>query len=231
MRPGCYLPGMAPPSYRLDTVCANLIERLEGARPTWIGDAAGAEAGFRRIADEQVEALLAEHDELMAGSSWGALLRREVLETFLPRYTRLAVDHNQDEGAGYHAWRRGDPVARVIATLVALFMAAGVYRFSHHPLSLVVFAVALLVPFVPEIRRTWYRRQYRSLLQEVVDDMGRIQDSLDEAPARPVPALAEPTPRTVADRVAADSSVSDSAAADGTVANGAARRAQDHQRS
>ncbi|MCK6502465.1 hypothetical protein L6R53_03555 [Myxococcota bacterium] len=175
---------MPPPSYRLDTVCANLIERLEGARPTWIGDAAAAEAGFRRIAEEQVEALQAEHEELLAGSPWGTTLRREVLETFLPRYTRLAVDHNQDEGAGYHAWRRGDPVARALATLAAFFLAAGLYRYTHHPLALAVFALALLVPFVPEIRRSWYRRRYRGLLQEVVDDMARIQDSLDEAPPR-----------------------------------------------
>lgn len=173
---------MPPSSYRLDVVSANLIERLEGARPTWIGDAAAAEAGFARIASEYVATVVAEHDNLMGTPGWGALLRREVLDTFLPRYTRLATDHNEDEGAGYHAWRRGDPVARVLATFVALSCATLIYRITEYPLSLGLFVVALAVPFLPEIRRGWFRRRYRGLLQEVIDDMGRIQDSLDAAP-------------------------------------------------
>lgn len=177
---------MPPSSYRLDTVSANLIERLEGSRPTWMGDAAAADAGFRRIADEYVTTVVAEHDQLMGEPGWGALLRREVMETFLPRYTRLAIDHNQDEGAGYHAWRRGDPVARVLATFAALGGASLVYRFTHHPLSLGLFIIALAVPFVPEIRRQWFRKRYRDLLQEVVDDMSRIQESLDAAPPQDV---------------------------------------------
>jgi len=193
---GATFRAMSPSPYRLDVVSANLIERLEGARPTWIGDAAAARDGFRRIAAEQVDTVVAEHDELMGDRPWGRLLRREVMETFLPRYTRLALDHNMDEGAGYHAWRRGDPVARVLATFVGLAVAELLYRFTHHPLSLGVFVLALAMPFLPEIRRGWYRRRYRSLLQEVVDDMGRIQDSLEAAPPKDIPELAaEPEPR------------------------------------
>lgn len=177
---------MPPASYRIDVVCAKLIERLEGARPTFQGDRAEAESRFRAIAEEQVEGVIAEHDEIMGTPGWGALLRREVMETFLPRYTRLALDHNQTESAGYHAWRRGDPVARIVMTFAALGAASVVYRFTHHPLSLALFVLALAVPFLPEIRRGWYRKRYTDLLQEVVDDMGRIQESLDAAPPRMV---------------------------------------------
>lgn len=173
---------MTVASYRIDQVCADLIERLEGARPTFENDRAGAEAAFERIAREHVAAVLAEHDDLMGTPGWGVLLRREILETFLPRYTRLALDHNQLEAAGYHAWRKGDPVARVLMTFVALGGASLVYRFTHHPLSLGLFVIAMMVPFIPEIRRGWYRKRYRDLLQEVIDDMSRIQDSLEKAP-------------------------------------------------
>lgn len=182
---------MPPASYRLDVVCAKLIERLEGARPTFQGDRSAAQAAFRRIAEEHVDGVIAEHDEIMGTPGWGALLRREVLETFLPRYTRLALDHNQLEAAGYHAFRKGDPVARVAVTFAALAFAAVVYRLTFHPLSLALFVFAFAVPFVPEIRRSWYRKRYADLLQEVVDDMGRIQQSLDDMP-----------PRAVEDRIA-----------------------------
>jgi len=191
---------MSPPSYRLDRVSANLIERLEGARMTWMGDSKAAQEGFRRIAEEYVDTVVAEHDELLGSPSWGALLRRELLQTFLPRYARVAIDHNEDEGAGYYAWRRGDPVARVLASFVALGGASLIYRFTHHPLSLGLFIVALAVPFLPEIRRGWYRRRYRALLQEIIDDMGRIQDSLDAAPPQALHGEATPTPEAPATR-------------------------------
>jgi hypothetical protein len=174
---------MTAPSYRLDTICANLIERLEGARRTWSGDPDGARRELTRIADEQLTRILAEHDELVDTPGWSALARREVMETFLPRYLRLAVDHNALEERGYDAWRQGDPIARIVGTVVSMTVALGCVRLVHHPAALVLVPVALAVPFVPEIRRLHFRRKYRVLLQEVVDDMGRIQGELDRFPA------------------------------------------------
>lgn len=170
---------MTVSSYRLDTVAVHLIERLEGARRSYQDRPAEAKVAFAGIADEELARIIAEHDDLMDDSGYGDRLRREVHETFLPRYVRLAADHNALEAAGYHAWRRGDPIARGATTLAALLVALGVVRTVHHPVALVVFAVVLLVPFLPEIRRGHHRRQYRRLLQEVVADLGRIQDRLD----------------------------------------------------
>ncbi len=194
---------MTPPSYRLDVVCGSLLERLEGTRRTWLGDPEAARAGFRRIAEEVVDGVVAERAALMGEDGWGEVLRREVLETFLPRYTRLAVDHNALEEAGYRAWRGGDPVARVVAGLLALLAAALVARFVHHPLALVAFAGVLVAPFTPEIRQSWFRRRYRRLLQEVIDDMARIQDELERQgdPAlllADAPPASEPARRPVA---------------------------------
>jgi hypothetical protein len=170
---------MTVSSYRLDTVAVHLIERLEGARRSYQDRPAEGEAAFVRIADEELGRIIAEHDELLDDPGYGDRLHREVHETFLPRYVRLAADHTALEAAGYHAWRRGDPVARGATTLGALLVALGFVRTVHHPVALVVFAVVLLVPFLPEIRRGYHRRQYRRLLQEVVADLGRIQERLD----------------------------------------------------
>lgn len=175
---------MPPPSYRLENAALALIERLEGARPTWMGDDEAARAGLRRIAEEHIDALIGEREELLGPDATAQALRRELLETFLPRYTRLALDHNRDEAAGYHAWRRGDPLARILATAAAFVAAGALLRLIHHPLAIGLFGLVLLVPFLPELRRWSYRRRYRALLQEVVDDMARIQQSLDEAPPR-----------------------------------------------
>lgn len=171
---------MAPPSFRLDNVCLKLIERLEGARRTWRGDPAGAEEGLRRIGEETMDRLVAEYREVMGPGPYADALRHEALETFLPRYIRLAVDFNAIEEQGYLTWRQGDPVARVVAGGVALLAAMALQRIIHHPLAVIGFALALLVPFVPEIKGWFYRRQYGRLLGEVIEDMTRIQPDLDE---------------------------------------------------
>jgi hypothetical protein len=198
---------MTTASYRLDSICGNLIERLEGARRTWRADPESAARGLRRVAVEQLDRVLADYEEMYDGAAWPDTVRREVLETFLPRYTRLAIDHNHLEERGYDAWRNGDPIARLIGGLVALSAAGVLVRVVHHPASLVAFVVALAVPFVPEIRRFYFRRQYGQLLQEVVDDMSRIQAELDRYPAAhgkksPFLALApdlEPDPPSTSD--------------------------------
>jgi hypothetical protein len=165
--------------YRLDTVAASLVERLEGARRTWVGQPTAAAEGMTRIASETLDLVIAEHDRIMPGSRWGPMLRRELMETFLPRYIRLAVAHNAQEADGYGAWRGGDPLARVAATGGALMGAIILERLLHHPLTLLLFIFALFVPVLPELRAWYHRSRYSGALQDAVDDMGRIQEELD----------------------------------------------------
>lgn len=183
---------MTAPSYRLDTIALNLIERLEGARRTWATDPDAARTELSRAADEQLARILAEHDEFADNPGWSATARREIRETFLPRYLRLAVDHNALEERGYNAWRRGDPIARIVAGVAAIGAAMAFVRVVHHPAAFVGLAVALAVPFIPEIRRFHFRRRYRAELQGVVDDMARIQGELDRFPAAEVDTPAAP---------------------------------------
>jgi len=170
---------MPPIPYRLDTVAASLVERLEGARRTWVGQPDAAREGMARIASETLDLVIAEHDRIMPGTQWSEMLRRELLETFLPRYIRLAVAHNALEADGYGAWRQGDPLARVMATGGMLMAAVVIERLLHHPITIVLFIFSLFVPALPEIRAWYHRRQYTGVLQDAVDDMGRIQDELD----------------------------------------------------
>ena len=170
---------MPPTPYRLDTVAASLVERMEGARRTWAGQPDAAEKGMIRIAEETLDFIVDEHDKIMPGSKWGPMLRREMMDTFLPRYIRLAVAHNELESSGYGAWRKGDPLTRVMSTVGALMGAVLMERLLHHPLTILFFIFALLVPVLPEIRALYHRRQYAGALQDAVDDMGRIQEELE----------------------------------------------------
>jgi hypothetical protein len=69
-----------------------------------------------------------------------------------------------------------------VATLLALGGAIALEATIRHPITLVALAGAFLVPFGPEIRAWLYGRRYRSELQAIVEDMGRIQHVAENSP-------------------------------------------------
>jgi hypothetical protein len=171
---------MPPAEYQLDTVAVNLIERMEGSRRTWLDDPEAARAGFRRIAEESLDRVVAEYDGIMGDDGWGVVLRTEILETFLPRYTRIAVVHNALEASRFGAWRGGDPLGRILVTVAALIAAMVLRRvLMFHPITYFFFLAAFLTPVMPEIRGWYHRRQYQQELQRTVNDLERIQRELE----------------------------------------------------
>ncbi len=170
---------MVPSDFRLDTVSVHLVERLEGARRSYVDRPEEATPAFRRIAEELVADAASEVQEYSDLPEYPVVLRREVLETFLPRYTRLALEHNALEKRRFGAWRQGDPIARLISTGAAVFAAAIFSRFMPSVFAAVAWLFVFLVALMPELRATWYRRLYKRDLQAVVDDMARIHDHLD----------------------------------------------------
>ena len=170
---------MIPSDFRLDTVSVHLIERLEGARRSYMDRPDEAPPAFLRIAEELVADAASEAREYTDDTEYPVVLRREVLETFLPRYTRLALEHNALEKSRFGAWRSGDPIARLITTTAAVVGAAVFSRFFPSVLAAVAWLAVLLVALMPELRSFWYKRLYQRDLQAVVDDMARIHDHLD----------------------------------------------------
>ena len=142
-----------------------------------------AEAGLRRTAEELVDGIIREHDEIMGTEGYGAGLKRELVDNFLPRYTRTATAHTALEETGFNAWRGGDPVARVVGVILALLFATLFTRAVHHPVAIMAFFVPIFAGLMPELRRWYHRRKYRAALQEIVNDMTRIQPSLDDLSA------------------------------------------------
>jgi len=188
---------MIPSDFRLDTVSVHLLERLEGARRSYMDRPEEAPPAFLRVAEEIVADASSEVVEYADDAEYPVVLRREILETFLPRYTRLALEHNALEKTRFGAWRSGDPIARLITTIAAVMGAALFSRFFPSVLAAVAWIAVLLVALMPELRSAWYKRLYQRDLQAVVDDMARIHDHLDvytpsERQAEPANAAAAP---------------------------------------
>jgi len=174
---------MTVSSYRLETVATNLIEQLEGRRRSYQERPEEWGPVAARIADEVLDKVAHEYNEVMGESAVPARLRREIHDTFLPRYLSLSKDHNILERQGYHAWRNGDPIARVVGFLIAFFAVTVISRvIPVGPVVIFGYLGALAVPFVPDIRAFYYRRGYMGELRNLVEDLSRIQHQLDELP-------------------------------------------------
>lgn len=170
---------MIPSEYRLDAVVARLIERLEGTRPTYGADADQAHRTFAEIAARHVEAAITEYRDNAVGGDAEAhatFLRREVLETMLPRYTRLAVDMTRAEGRGFGFGPLAGPIG-VPVLLAAAALGFGVLlRFVAWWETWPLLALDLTLPLWPALVGWLQRRAYRRQLEALVADAERIQD-------------------------------------------------------
>jgi hypothetical protein len=172
---------MIPTDYRLEHVTVRVIDRLEGARRSFAADKERAAAEFRRIAEEMVEAAIGEYGAVAVEepSAHAAFLRREVLDTLIPRYTRVAVDMTAREDSGYGAGFFANPAGRVALAGLALVVAFFEFKAGGARLGVTGVALFAILPFVPDALRYLWRRRHEHNLQEIVNDMARIQTQSD----------------------------------------------------
>ncbi len=172
---------MVPADYRLDTVVARLIERLEAVRPTFGTDGEAAFTAFREHAESHVNAAVAEFREMVPDEDpdeHAAFLRREIFDIALPRYHRHAMEHSAAEGRNFGFGPLGEPGGRIALFAFALFALVVIMpRVIEFPISWPLLLLDLVLPFTPTIAASIARRRYAARLQELVADMGRIQDS------------------------------------------------------
>ena len=142
--------------------------------------------------------VLSEMAEVFADSIHAEHLRREMAETFLPRWLKLARLQNDLEGTRFDTWRQGDLVFRTVAFIAPLLVAIAATRLLHSPVAALTYLVPVLLPFLPEIRAWQAARRYQRALQEIVDDMERIQKQLEAY--QPALSLEEPGEADVTNR-------------------------------
>ena len=170
---------MVPSDYRLDVVTARLIERLEGTRRTYTGRPDDAREHFEEVADQHVRAALTELEAMALDDPGpqGAFLRREIRHTALPRYHRLAVGQNEAEAGGHGFGWLASAQGTVALGVAALFVAMVLVRFAGMPWVWPLILANLSVPFWPSLAAGLARRRYQREVQEIVYDMGRIQEA------------------------------------------------------
>lgn len=182
----------APPSYRLDTLSVHLVSRLEATRRAHLDDPDAARLAFARVVDEAAAALARECREVLGDEAQARLLEREARETFLPRYARMALVQNGVEARGFGGLLGDGPMARVLATVLAVVVAVIAARYLPGAAKGLLFLFAALTPFAPEIRVAWTRRAWAGQLQELADDLGRLQDAEETLPRATPHPLGDP---------------------------------------
>lgn len=167
---------MAPTDYPLDPCVARLFERLEGSRPTLTGQPDKMMAALERTTREHVEEFV-EVSVVEEPAAHAAFLRREVVETFLPRYHGLALLMGEKESGGYGFGAACEPVGRWGRFAISLFVLWFVFlKMIYLP---IVWPLALLVlSFAtwPSIAAWLVQRRSRSQLLTVVSDLPRTQE-------------------------------------------------------
>lgn len=182
---------MIPEPFRLEFVARGLIERMDGARRSF-ATRQQLEEGLRRVAADQVDSVILSWREIPfapAGPAQGAFVRREVLDTVLPRFVDAAWAMNEAERTGFGMGKWATPAGRVglvgLSLVVAWF---GLLRLEALPVMWPITAIDLAVPFLPDILAALSRRRYEADLRAILVDMARIQDHAQ--PAVPGEALA-----------------------------------------
>ena len=178
---------MVPSEYRLEQVAARLTERLESTRRSYADDPERAAAAFERIADEVVENAIAEYRRdgfVDQPERHAELLRAEIHQTFLPRYTRLATRMTAQEESGYGVGPLYGPVARTLLLVVGLGLCVLLLRAPGAIwLKLIPMLPLLAGPFLPDLIAWLARRRYQNQLVDTLTDLRQIQErSGDYAP-------------------------------------------------
>lgn len=178
---------MIPADYRLEHVASRIAQRLEGARRSYEGEPDRAEQAFREVTTEVLDDVIAEfkadgftdHPDRHA-----EFLRKELLQTFLPRYTRLATRQTAAEATSFGMGPIYGPIGRVLLFLGILVLGALLMR-SAGPFYV---KFAMLVPlvfsiFLPDAVAWAGRYRYRTALKDALNDMALLQDrALDYLP-------------------------------------------------
>jgi len=183
---------MVPASFRLDTLAATLVGRLEAVRRAHLDNPQTATEAIARATREVVAALAAECRDALGDEAQARRIEREGIETFLPRYTRLALAQNADEARLSTGGVFGQIAFRLAAAAVGFVVGAVLARIVPGPLDLLWYLAAPAALFGPELLTSIWRRRFAGQLQELTDDLGRVQEADDQLVAVPDPG-AEPT--------------------------------------
>ncbi len=177
---------MIPREFRLDVVAGKLATQLDGVRRAF--DSPGRR---REVFDQRAGVYLdqvAGNWRVIAGELdleddpqvHIAFLRQELLQGFLPRFHKATDRVAELEAGGFGLGDLTGPLARIGLAVGGLFLAWFSFRVLRSTLAIPVAMVFLALPGLPEVLRLLAIRRYRVEVEEILLDLGRLQDAAIE---------------------------------------------------
>ena len=116
-------------------------------------------------------------DEAHGDPKYWVNLEREVIDTALPQYVRIAERQNRLERAHYDIWRNGDLGARCAFALIGLTVGGIIVAVPFIPIYIDAFAffLALCGWFYPELKKLLHDFTYTRRLNAIVAEAIRYQ--------------------------------------------------------
>jgi len=168
---------IAGPEFDFGHVVYAVLQECEHRRRGF--DAADFDDGIETCAREKLRQIKAAYDEFSGSKSYWEALEKEVLETVIPQYTEPARIITALERSAWNVFRGGDIAARFAFAFCGLVVGSLIIAIPWIPIFENMFAFALTAAafFYPDIKRYFYERQFSKLLNKLVMESARYQDS------------------------------------------------------
>ena len=166
---------LAGASFDFANVVFAVFEECEHRRDAL--DPETAQPELKRIADEKLARIEASYLESGGTPSYWEAVRREVLETVLPRYALHAIEQTRMERTNYDLWRGGDVAARVVMALIGLGIGVIIIAIPQipifwKPLTLLTAASGM---FYPEIKKLYFDWKHSRLMNRLIKEADQYQ--------------------------------------------------------
>lgn len=193
---------MYPDRFRLPFLAGVLIAAAERRRPALGPWSPAVEEQLRRAFDTEMEDVRRSFLESFDDPVWFARVKEKLHEVALPRYLAEARRETDLEQRGYGLWRGGDLLARIVWGLGGLALGLFLVKAPFIPIpttwDLLILAMGLGAPFLPDLQIALHQRRHRRALQAIVADLQDAEAQLalyQPLSAPETPAAALPAPR------------------------------------
>ncbi len=189
---------MYPDRFRLPFLTGVLIAAAERRRPGLGPWSFQVEEQLRQAFDSELEDVRRSFLESFDDPGWFTRVEEKIEEIALPRYLVEAKRETDLEQRGYGLWRGGDLLSRVVLALGGLCVGAFLVKAPFIPIpttwDLLIFAMGLAAPLLPDLQIALHRRRHRRALQAIVEDLHDAEAKLElyqplSSPETSAPAL------------------------------------------
>jgi hypothetical protein len=166
---------LAGTSYEVGNVLFAVLQECEHIRRGLLHNEAGER--LRATARKKLEEIRVSYEEMGGTRPYWEELEREVMEAALPQYIPAAIEQTRLERSSYDLWRRGDPAARALLTLVGLILGGLIISVPFIPIwsDAFAFASAAAFFFYPEIKQLFFDRRHTRFLNRLILQAERHQ--------------------------------------------------------